>query len=291
MSEWGGPWTETKLSIVREYVSAYLRALKNQPFNKIYVDAFAGKGHRILERSPFYGIFNEEKKPIVAGSPELILRECSRADRPFEQFIFVELNESKYRELHKIKTIFTQFSDCIDIKKGDANDCLLTLCKTGKWNNTRALVFLDPYGMQIKWTTLSALAQTQAVDLWFLFPLGVAIMRLLKTKGTISDKVKERLSTLFGTDEWFWRFYKSLPIATLFGDEENGTIRAAGFKQVSDFFIERLTTIFPKGGIISPFPLYNSKNIPIYMLCFACGNPRGVPLARKIAKAVLKSHS
>lgn len=291
MSEWGGPWTEKKLSIVRDYVSGYLTALKYQRFNKIYVDAFAGKGNRILDRSPFYGFFEQEKRVIVAGSTELVLEECSHTGRPFDKFIFIELNRRKIDELDHLKQKYPQFSHCIEVKRGDANDCLLDLCKKGDWRNTRALIFLDPYGMQVKWTTLTALAQTKAIDLWFLFPLGVAIIRLLKTKGQISDRTKETLNTLFGTDEWLQRFYSSQSSATLFDEaDQQVTIRTAGFTQISDFFLERLSTIFPRGGIISPFPLYNSKKVPIYLLCFACGNPRGVELAKRIAQDILRAH-
>jgi three-Cys-motif partner protein len=38
----GGAWTERKLSVVRRYLEIYAQALKNQPFQRIYVDAFAG---------------------------------------------------------------------------------------------------------------------------------------------------------------------------------------------------------------------------------------------------------
>ena len=42
----GGDWTDTKLAIVRNYLSAYNTALKKQPFTRVYVDAFAGTGYR-----------------------------------------------------------------------------------------------------------------------------------------------------------------------------------------------------------------------------------------------------
>ncbi len=41
------------------------------------------------------------------------------------------------------------------------------------------MVFLDPYGMQVEWSTIEALAATKAIDLWYLFPLGVGVARLL----------------------------------------------------------------------------------------------------------------
>ena len=42
----GGPWTEEKLDRVARYLQAYTTALKNQPFQLMYIDAFAGTGYR-----------------------------------------------------------------------------------------------------------------------------------------------------------------------------------------------------------------------------------------------------
>jgi three-Cys-motif partner protein len=46
----GGPWTVEKLEAVRAYLSAYAQALKNQPFERNYIDAFAGTGDRAAKR-------------------------------------------------------------------------------------------------------------------------------------------------------------------------------------------------------------------------------------------------
>ncbi|HEX2669497.1 MAG TPA: hypothetical protein VHM25_01430, partial [Polyangiaceae bacterium] len=47
----GGDWTETKLGVLKDYLAAYTKALKDkptpsQPFRKAYIDAFAGTGSR-----------------------------------------------------------------------------------------------------------------------------------------------------------------------------------------------------------------------------------------------------
>ena len=51
--KFGGNWTEEKLNIFTSYLDAYLIALQNQKFKKIYIDAFAGTG---------------ESRPVTAGS-------------------------------------------------------------------------------------------------------------------------------------------------------------------------------------------------------------------------------
>jgi hypothetical protein len=48
-----------------------------------------------------------------------------------------------------------------------------------------------------------------------------------------------------------------------------------------------LKTVFAQ-VVPNPLILTNSKGVPIYLLCFAAGNPKGAPTAVKIAKDILK---
>ena len=47
--QFGGAWTEEKLQILERYLDAYTTALKNKPFNLVYIDAFAGVGEIDLQ--------------------------------------------------------------------------------------------------------------------------------------------------------------------------------------------------------------------------------------------------
>jgi hypothetical protein len=51
--------------------------------------------------------------------------------------------------------------------------------------------------------------------------------------------------------------------------------------------LDRLKTIFAQVAP-NPLQLVNSRDIPIYLLCFAAGNPKGAATAVKIAKDILK---
>lgn len=48
--QFGGPWTVEKLDALRGYLIGYAQALKNQPFRRWYIDAFAGTGDRTAKR-------------------------------------------------------------------------------------------------------------------------------------------------------------------------------------------------------------------------------------------------
>src|SRR5580693_5467481 len=78
-------------------------------------------------------------------------------------------------------------------------------CAARDWSKERAVVFLDPYGMQVEWSTVQTLAATKGVDLWYLFP-GIA--RLLRHDGKIDEKWGARLDILLGTDAWRTRFFQ-----------------------------------------------------------------------------------
>jgi three-Cys-motif partner protein len=103
----------------------------------------------------------------------------------------------------------------VRIPRGDANEVLKTWCRERNWHEERAVVFLDPYGMQVEWSTIERLAETKGVDLWYLFPLGVGVARLLTHRGDMSEAWQMRLDLLFGTSKWRERFYQSPAFSAL----------------------------------------------------------------------------
>ena len=138
----------------------------------------------------------------------------------------------------------------------------------------------------MRWDTIEAIAKTQAIDLWLLFPLGQAINRLLKKNGNIGNEHKNKLNIAFGTSDWYNQFYCEYEDSTLFGPEKK-IKKIANLNGISKYFIDRLKTIFA-GVSENPRALYNSKNNPLFLFCFAAGNPRGAPTAIKIANYILE---
>ena len=56
--------------------------------------------------------------------------------------------------------------------------------------------------MQVQWpTTIEAIANTKAIDLWILFPLGQAVNRLLPKKRLPEEPYAKRLTSIFGTKQ------------------------------------------------------------------------------------------
>ena len=67
----GGPWTELKLRVLREYLHFYTQALKSQPFKLLYIDAFAGTGERTVSDEHQSSLFVSERR--LRGSAQIAL--------------------------------------------------------------------------------------------------------------------------------------------------------------------------------------------------------------------------
>jgi three-Cys-motif partner protein len=288
----GGNWTEDKLERLAKYLKAYrtifTKNVRAQHFKTWYVDAFAGTGSRSAPDVPsksadfFQDVYEDaDTKEYLAGSAQIALGLAS----PFDYYLFIEKAKSRVDALRT--TIETDhanlFSRC-DFRHGDANEVLKAWCSERDWHKERAVVFLDPYGMQVEWTTVQALAATKAIDLWYLFPLGVGVARLLKRDGNIEESWQNRLDVVFGTSDWRSRFYGIQTERTLFGDHE--TIeRTATVEKIREFINERLAVCF--AGVAKGLILKDSKSSPLYLLCFAAANERGAPTALRIAQDIL----
>jgi three-Cys-motif partner protein len=111
-------------------------------------------------------------------------------------------------------------------------------------------------------------------------------MRLLTNDGNIPASWQRKLDDIFGESGWREKFYKTEVVQGLLFNYEK-TEKTASEKQISEYFVKRLKTIFP-GVAEKPLPLYNAKCNPLYLLCFACGNPKGAPIALRIANHILK---
>jgi three-Cys-motif partner protein len=286
----GGDWTDTKLGILREYLEAYSKALKNTPFKTAYIDAFAGTGYRTLEQTEggghllFPDLAEEATQKFLEGSARIALK----VKPGFDRYLFVEKDEGRCNQLKSLRDDFPDLAEAIQVNQGEANKVIQDLCKKN-WKDHRAVLFLDPYGMNVEWTTLAKVARTRAIDLWILFPLGIGVNRLLPRSGQIPEGWRNRLNLILGTEDWYEAFYKVETTPNLFGELET-TVVKQGIDVIGEYFLNRLRTVFP-GVANKPKILTNSMNCPLYLLCFAVSshNTRAQEIALNIANHILKS--
>lgn len=149
--------------------------------------------------------------------------------------------------------------------------------------NLRALVLLDPFGMQLDWISIERLAHTK-IDLWILIPTGVIVNRLLDKKMELVHM--EKLKSFLGMTEEDIRheFYRIESEHTLFGETSNLVKVSDSINRIAKLYISKLKTIFEEVSD-EPLVLLNSKNVPIYHFAFASSNAT----AKKIATEIIGS--
>jgi three-Cys-motif partner protein len=280
----GGAHTDRKLEKLEAYLKAFSTALKNQHFRLIFFDAFAGTGGiQIADEAPLLeGV--SEYASFIEGSAQRALR----LGIAFDEYIFVEKSRSKVRQLESLRVQFPTISDRISIRCGDANGELEKFCSQMDWKQTRAVVFLDPFGNQVRWETIIAIAETGAIDLWYLFPAGLGVLRQIPKRKGVHETHEASLDRLLGTREWRNVFIESTSVDDLFGSRENHERRAT-VESITRFMADRMKTVF-RGGVLDEWLPLGSGNIHMYSLMFAWANPgEKAKLAGKLAQAVLRS--
>lgn len=172
----GGAWTELKLAAVSYYFEFFTKVLKERSFELWYIDAFAGSGTRVEHieiGGLLHGVPSEITTHELAGS----VLKALEIDPPFRRLVFIEGHGGRFKELDAIRQTHPERN--IECCHGDANEELQRIFSSAPWSRQRgsagklrAVVFLDPYGMNVEWETLKQLAQTRSVDVWYLFSVG-----------------------------------------------------------------------------------------------------------------------
>lgn len=278
MASFGGTWTEQKLEILRRYLDAYTTALKDQPFQLIYVDAFAGAGSW-KPRSGYDSVDYADFQELRDGSPRIALQ---IQDKPFDRLMFVEKDAEQAKKLAGLRREYSNRD--IKIRRDDANTAIPRLCDTLA-SHDRAVAFLDPYATQVSWDTVDRLARTRKVDCWILFPL-MAIARMMPRRGEPSNALATQLDRIFGGRE-YWRNLYQPSQQISFGNVREQE-RVPGSDQISESYRNRLESVFysvaPTRRIFR-----NSNNSPMFDLIFAASNPSGARVAIPIANHILQN--
>ena len=139
----GGSWTTEKLDRVAQYLERYTIALKNQPFELMYVDAFAGTGYRggSDDDTTIGSLFDmPELDELVKGSARIALE----IDPPFDRYVFIEKNRNRFEALKALEAEFADQNKKMRFINQEANGAILNLCQETNWRKTRAVMFLDP---------------------------------------------------------------------------------------------------------------------------------------------------
>ncbi len=202
----GGAQTRVKLSICADYFQRFTQASQTAR-DRIYIDGFAASGMGIDHRT----------RKEYPGSARLSLE----VDPPFTECYFVERDEGRAAHLQELVESYPHAR----VRHGDAN---VEIPKILAGINPKAptLAFLDPQGTELHWSSVKALADHKRnrgrykVELLILFPLQMAVLRLLNFKtGVVKPKHALLLDAMLGA-ETPWREIVSMRMTEAIGPEE-----------------------------------------------------------------------
>ncbi|MCA1652970.1 MAG: three-Cys-motif partner protein TcmP [Sphingomicrobium sp.] len=296
----GGAWTELKLRAVADYLVFYTRALQcrpsvQTPFQKWYIDAFAGTGERTEERTAG-GLLEGEPDRRERFQLEGSARRALKVEPSFQHYVFIEASERRFRALEKLSGEYADKD--VRCMCGDANAELRKLFASAPWPRggaraglQRAVVFLDPYGMNVRWETLKLLADSKRADVWYLFPLHAALRQLAHEHGAVDETKRAALTEVFGTADWEEEFYREAQEARdLFDLGRSSRERVADPGKVESFARRRLQTIFT--FVSDPIPLLARRGLHQFSLFLATGNesPQAIDLIKRGVAAQVKKY-
>jgi three-Cys-motif partner protein len=275
-----GPWAKDKLNSLLAYLDYYTTRLKNQGWlqGRWYVDAFAGPGLSPVRQTKssgvesqgiLEGLLHDDSEPeaieYVKGSPRVALE----LPNPFDHYVFIESDPDRVTELESLKAEFSQTD--VQVLPGDANERLLELLSRQiNWRKNKGVVFLDPFGMQIPWSTIERIGQTRGLETIINFPWAMAINRLLMRSGEIPQAWQRRLDQTFGSGDWRDLVYEER--SDLLGSQrrkrEDATERMLGW------FSSRLKQAF--GHASDAQLIKNTRGNSLYYLIWAGPHPAGL---------------
>ena len=288
-SKWGNDWTIEKLEAFKKYVDAYLTIMdanKNKyGWKTLYFDGFAGSGDRDrkddgieTENNSQLLDFNieEDETNVYKGAAERVLN----LKKKFDYYYFIDLEG---KSLNKLKEKLSPYDMGyqLQFRDGDANKYIKELSSALKKNKKlKALVLLDPFGMQINWESIELLKDT-ASDIWILVPTGVIINRLLDRQGKLKNI--QKLCSFFGMpeDEIRKEFYVENVYNTIFGEVTKIEKKREPIRKIADLYIKKMKGIW-KHVSNEPLIMKNSKNIEIFHFVFASNNSAGLKIANDI---------
>lgn len=270
----GGSWTLEKLGILERYLDAYTTALKSQPFKLMYIDAFAGTGRIAPTRDD-----DADRSWFVRGSAR---RAVQIENRPFDRLVFCEKDAARVAALEELRATHPERD--IRVKSADANAWLSAMRED--WRKWRGVLFLDPFGTEVAWQTIERIADVEALDTWILFPLSAVARMLPKSQRPedVSGGWAHRLKKIYGDDSWM-NLYRARSQGSLFGDI--GQERDPGVRGLLEIYKNKLGTVFGERFLMQTRTLRNSKNSPMFELMLCVGHPKGIDLAKRIAKHIL----
>lgn len=200
----------------------------------MYVDAFCG-GQGTVHLEEEDASLLQEGRISTRGSAA----RAFQLEPPFHHYHFIDRLAASLDELRvNLSRAKPELVDCLSFHEGDVNSLLPNIVRSLNVRRCRAVVFADPFGLQLDWQTVEAVAKIPIIDFWYLVPTGLAINHLVtKDRSKMSDAWANRLDRFLGTQDWRTRWYQPSTQGNLF-DPSEVDVKAVGIAEIeADFQI------------------------------------------------------
>lgn len=252
-------WSLEKYKLVGNYCNIFTSGMKYKWNQLVYIDLFAGAGYAKIQESDKIYL----NSALVAMS----------IPNPFTKYILCEKDEERFEALsQRVKRDFSHLN--VELIKGDSNKNVQTVINAiPSFNRNNTLLpfcFVDPYSLNLNFSTIKALAST-LMDFLILQALHMDANRnfeiYLKEKNT-------RISKYLGIENWRDVFENK-------SNYRNNFVR---------FLAEQYQDQMHKIGYQKSKHMHqirsNQRNLPLYYLSFYSKNPRGVDFFKKVQSAL-----
>lgn len=271
-----GPWAKEKLEALGRYLDFYTKVLKNQRWDTIYVDAFAGGGRAVVRADPRpdtldlplleEGQADQDQIELINGSPRVALDVAN----PFGRYVFIDPNPSRAAELEALRREYHQRR--IDVLQTEASDGIeWVVANPISRNSHRGVAFLDPFGANLNWSSVQHLADTRLFEVVVNLGINMTIQRMLPNSGVLHPSWRTRLDAYFGTASWYQEVYR-VRNGDLFGN--SGLEKYPDYhRRLLELYRSRLKQAF--GHVSSPRLIRNTRGSPLYYLVWAGPHAKG----------------
>lgn len=274
-----GDWSVDKLDILKKYAEQYSLILGNQKnadgarqLRFGYIDGFAGAGEHV----------HKITREIIPGSPLNALRTKHR----FDEYHFVDLDPTRVKRLEKL----AEGQRGVHVHHGDCSSVLLErIFPLFRFEDfRRALCFVDPYGMHVRWDVLRTAGKMGSIEIFLNFPVADINRNAKRSRiEEVDSDHRARMTAFWGDESWHPAMFPPSKQTSFFDklDSQGGLdVENAGNEALAAAFQQRLLSVGGFRFVPKPVPMRNSKNAVVYYLFFAGNNEAGNRIASHIFK-------
>jgi three-Cys-motif partner protein len=253
-------WSLEKYKLVGSYCDIFTNGMKNKWDQLVYIDLFAGAGYvRILENNKVY-----RNSALLAMS----------IPSPFTKYILCEQEEKRFEALSaRVKRDFSHLN--CELIKGDSNLNVASVIKAipsfRKGNTLLSFCFVDPYSLNLNFTTIKTLGQ-QLMDFLILQALHMDANRNFET---YLREENTRIAEYLGVSNWRELF------------DKDGTLYRKDFVK---FLADQYQNQMVKLGYQEAKQMHqirsNEKNLPLYYLAFYSKHKKGIDFFKEVQKRI-----